>query len=88
MANLHFQLSFHSDRKRQSHKQNRCSASGSVGLIFTSIVSFYGSDYDSDYDSVSGTGTEFCQGYPARSGSLVENRCAKRVLVIKSSFSF
>ena len=28
-------MQFSLDRKRRSHKQNQCSASGSVGLIFT-----------------------------------------------------
>ena len=38
------------DRKRRSHKQNRCSASDSVSLIL--IVSLYASDCDSDCDPV------------------------------------
>ena len=33
------------DRKQRNHRQNQCSASDSVGLIFTG-------SYDSDYDSV------------------------------------
>ena len=45
------QFSLH--RKRQSHKQNQCSASESGGLIFTrSYIDLQFSNYDSDYDSV------------------------------------
>lgn len=38
-------MQFSLDRKQRNHRQNQCSASDSVGLIFTG-------SYDSDYDSV------------------------------------
>ena len=38
-------MQFSLDCKQRNHRQNQCSASDSVGLIFTG-------SYDSDYDSV------------------------------------
>ena len=38
-------MQFSLDRKQRNHRQNQCSASDSVGLIFAG-------SYDSDYDSV------------------------------------
>ena len=48
-------IQFSLDRKQRRHKQNQCSASDSVGLIFTRSYRsklLYPSDYDSDYDSL------------------------------------
>ena len=53
LATLTMQFSL--DRKRRSPKQNQRSASDSVGLIFfRSYCPTLNSDYDSDYDTVTG----------------------------------
>ena len=45
-------MQFSLDHKRQSHKQNQCSASDSVGLIFTRLYRSTLLNYDSNYNSV------------------------------------
>jgi len=55
-------MQFSLDRKRRSHKRNRCSALRRFDFHW--IVSLYASDYDSDYDSV----VKVCRQFNASSG--------------------